>query len=123
MAEIKKLTKKEKFAMIKEYIVDNEMLTEFIDNEIALLNRKASSSSKSKNQVENEEIKDRIVAILTQNKGVQYTITDFQKTFKEFGVDKFSNQKLSALFTQLKNELRIVKVQDKKKSYFMVENA
>ena len=123
MAEIKKLTKKEKFAMIKEYIADNEMLTEFIDNEIALLNRKASSSSKSKNQIENEEIKDRIVAILTQNKGVQYTITDFQKTFKEFGVDKFSNQKLSTLFTQLKNELRIVKIQDKKKSYFMVENA
>ena len=123
MAEIKKLTKKEKFAMIKEYIADNEMLTEFIDNEIALLNRKANSSSKSKNQVENEEIKDRIVAILTQNKGDKYNITDLQKNFKEFGVDKFSNQKLSALFTQLKNELRIVKIQDKKKSYFMVENA
>ena len=41
-----------------------------------------------------------------------------QKEFEEFGVDKYSNQKLSALFTQLKNELKIEKIQDKKKSYF-----
>ena len=41
--ENKKMTKKEKFAMIKEYIKDNEMLMEFIDNEINLLTKKASS--------------------------------------------------------------------------------
>lgn len=122
MAEIKKLTKKEKFAMIKEYIADNEMLTEFIDNEINLLTKKANSTSKSKNQVENENLKARILELLTNDKG-QYTITEFQNTFEEFAVSKYTNQKLSALFTQLVNEKKLVKIVDKKKSYFMVENA
>lgn len=115
--ENKRLTKKDKFAMIREYVLDNAMLVEFIDNEIYLLNKKASSSA-TKTQVENEKIKDRIYAILVENKDKQFTITDFQKEFEEFGVDKYSNQKLSALFTQLKNELKIEKIQDKKKSYF-----
>lgn len=122
MAEIKKLTKKEKFAMIKEYIADNEMLTEFIDNEINLLTKKANSTSKSKNQVENENLKARILELLTNDKG-QYTITEFQNTFEEFAVSKYTNQKLSALFTQLVNEKKLIKIVDKKKSYFMVENA
>ena len=122
MAEIKKLTKKEKFAMIKEYIADNEMLTEFIDNEINLLTKKANSTSKSKNQVENENLKARILELLTSDKG-QYTITEFQNAFEEFAVGKYTNQKLSALFTQLVNEKKLIKIVDKKKSYFMVENA
>ena len=120
MAEIKKLTKKEKFAMVKEYIVDNEMLTEFIDNEIALLNRKSSSSSKTKTQVENEVIKDKIVVILT-GLATPMTITEIQKASDELA--KYSNQKLSALFTQLKDEGRIVRTQDKKKTYFSVKVA
>ena len=40
MAEIKKITKKEKFGMVLDYIQDNEMLREFIENEINLLNKK-----------------------------------------------------------------------------------
>lgn len=122
MAEIKKLTKKEKFAMIKEYITDNDMLMEFIDNEINLLTKKASSTSKNKNQVENENLKVRILELLTNSKN-QYTITEFQNTFEEFAVSKYTNQKLSALFTQLVNEKKVIKIVDKKKSYFMVENA
>ena len=122
MAEIKKLTKKEKFAMIKEYIADNDMLMEFIDNEINLLTKKASSTSKNKNQVENENLKVRILELLTNSKN-QYTITEFQNAFEEFAVSKYTNQKLSALFTQLVNEKKVIKIVDKKKSYFMVENA
>jgi len=122
MAEIKKLTKKEKFAMIKEYIADNDMLMEFIDNEINLLTKKASSTSKNKNQVENENLKARILELLTNSKN-QYTITEFQNAFEEFAVSKYTNQKLSALFTQLVNEKKVIKIVDKKKSYFMVENA
>ena len=34
MAEMKKLTKKEKYGMVLNYIQDNELLTEFINNEI-----------------------------------------------------------------------------------------
>lgn len=122
MAEMKKLTKKEKYGMVLNYIQDNELLTEFINNEIALLEKKASSTSKTSTQKENEVIKDKIVALL-RNSQKQLTITEFQATYEEFAVDKYSNQKLTALFTQLKNEGRISRIQDKKKSYFYVEVA
>mgnify|MGYP003301682386 CR=1 FL=1 len=108
MAEIKKLTKKEKFAMIKEYIADNEMLTEFIDNEINLLTKKASSSKKTKDQVINEEIKDKIIIVLTKT-AMPMTITDIQKADSELAT--YSNQKISALITQLKEEKRLQKLE------------
>ena len=120
MAEIKKLTKKEKYGMVLDYIKDNEMLVEFINNEINLLTKKASSSSKNKNQLENENIKDRIVAVLTEN-ARPITITDMQKENDEMA--SYSNQKLSALLTQLVNEKRVVRTPDKKKTYFSVEVA
>ena len=113
--ENKKLTKKEKFAMIKEYIADNEMLIEFIDNEINLLTRKASSSAKTQTQKANENIKEKIVELL-KSKDMQYTITEFQNAFED--MSEYSNQKLSALFTQLVNEKKVEKTVDKKKSYF-----
>lgn len=120
MAEMKKLTKKEKYGMVLNYIQDNEMLVEFIENEINLLNKKASSNSKTQTQKDNEVIKEKIVALLNTSPK-PLTITEFQATYKEFAVDKYSNQKLTSLFTQLKNESKIVRIQDKKKSYFYVE--
>lgn len=113
--ENKKLTKKEKFAMVMEYVTDNEMLTEFLQNEINLLTKKASSSSKSKTQVENEGIKEIILNTLIEI-GEGITITDLQKVNEELG--KLSNQKISALMTQLKNEGKVERIQDKKKSFF-----
>lgn len=120
MAEIKKLTKKEKFGMVLDYIQDNEMLVEFINNEISLLTKKASSSAKSKTQLENDNIKSRILEVLTESQE-KYTITDFQNTYEEFSISRYSNQKMSALFTQLVNENKIYKTIDKKKSYFSVK--
>lgn len=117
MAEIKKLTKKEKYGMVLDYIQDNEMLVEFIENEINLLTKKASSSSKTKTQIENEAIKEKIVAILTEI-AIPVTITDLQTKSTELAT--YSNQKISALLTQLVNEKRITRVVDKKKAYFMI---
>lgn len=113
--ENKKLTKKEKFAMIKEYIADNEMLMEFVDNEINLLTKKASSSAKSKNQIENENIKDNIITALIEI-DTPVTITELQKSNESMAV--YSNQKLSALLTQLYKENRVERIVDKKKTYF-----
>lgn len=113
--ENKKLTKKEKFAMIKEYIQDNEMLMEFIDNEIDLLNKKASSSAKTQTQKENENIKEEILKELSKlDRPV--TITELQENSAP--MKKYSNQKISALLRQLLNENRAEKIQDKKKAYF-----
>ena len=113
--ENKKMTKKEKFAMVKEYVLDNPMLVEFIDNEINLLTKKASSSAKTQTQKANENIKEKIVELL-KSKDMQYTITEFQNAFED--MSEYSNQKLSALFTQLVNEKKVEKTVDKKKSYF-----
>jgi len=115
----KKLTKKEKFAMLKEIVVDmgNDMLVEFIDNEISLLEKKSSKSTQTKTQVENENIKDKIVEVLLElDKSV--TITELQGANEEMAT--YSNQKLSALLKQLVEENRVVRVPDKKKTYFTV---
>lgn len=117
MAEMKKLTKKEKYGMVLNYIQDNSMLVEFIENEINLLNKKASSSSKTKTQVENDAIKEKIVALLTEI-ARPITITEFQKLNEEMG--SYSNQKLSALFKQLHDSGVIKKFTDKKKTYFHI---
>lgn len=115
----KKLTKKEKFAMLKEIVVDmgNDMLVEFIDNEISLLEKKSSKSTQTKTQVENETIKDKIVAVL-KNLDRKVTITELQGANEEMAT--YSNQKLSALLKQLVEENRVVRVPDKKKTYFTV---
>jgi len=115
----KKLTKKEKFAMLKEIVVDmgNDMLVEFINNEISLLEKKSSKSTQTKTQIENENIKDRIVEVLLElDKSV--TITELQGANEEMAT--YSNQKLSALLKQLVEENRVVRVPDKKKTYFTV---
>ena len=89
----KKLTKKEKFAMLKEIVVDigNDMLVEFIDNEISLLEKKSSKSTQTKTQVENETIKDKIVVAL-ENLDRKVTITELQGANEEMAT--YSNQKL-----------------------------
>lgn len=117
MAEIKKLTKKEKYGMVLNYIQDNEMLVEFINNEINLLNKKASSTSKTSTQKENEVIKEKIVALLIEI-GQPITITDLQKNSEDMA--KYSNQKLSALLKQLHDDKIVNKFTDKKKTYFYV---
>ena len=116
----KKLTKKEKYGMVLNYIQDNEMLVEFIENEINLLNKKASSTSKTSTQKENEVIKKDIVATLKEI-GTPVTITEMQKASAKMSV--YSNQKLSALLKQLYEEKLVNKAVDKKKTYFFVEVA
>ena len=115
MAEIKKLTKKEKYVMILDYIKDNEMLMEFINNELELLSKKSSRTAPTKTQVENEKIKEKIVTTLVELDKYA-TITDIQNANTELA--NLSNQKISALLKQLYDNKVIDKVIDKKKAYF-----
>ena len=118
MAEIKKLTKKEKYGMVLNYIQDNEMLVEFINNEINLLTKKANSTCKTQIQKDNEVIKEKIVAILTEL-DAPVTITEMQKQYEDMGA--YSNQKISALLKQLHDEKKVYKFTDKKKTYFSIK--
>ena len=123
--ENKKLTKKDYFEMIKGICGDREDIVNFCNHEIELLSRKNSKSGTTKTQKENIEIAEMLVDELAKiNKPV--TITDLMnesETIKAFRLENgnvLSNQKISAIFKQLVDNKTIVKVTDKKKSYFSV---
>ena len=115
MAEIKKLTKKDYFNVIKELVSDRQDLVDFIDHEIELLSKKSSRTAPTKTQVENEAIKEKIVATLVEL-GRYATITEIQNANTELA--DLSNQKISALLKQLVDTNIVAKMLDKKKAYF-----
>ena len=119
-----KVTKKDYFNALRNLVVDTEVenktaLIDFIDNELALLAKKANSakSKPAKAQAENESIKTAIIAALNEAEKA-LTITEFQTTYPEFA--EYSNQKMSALFKQLVDAGAVEKTVVKKKSYFSV---
>ena len=118
------MTKKETLEMIVEVMGGKELTAEeketivsYATNEISLIEKKAekAKTQKSKTQKENEVIKAQLLEYLNSLvDGV--TITDIIKGCDTFS--EFSTQKLSALLKQLVDSGEVVKVIDKKKSYF-----
>lgn len=125
MAETKKLTKRDYFAQLKEIVKDNAELVAFIDHEVELLTRKNSGNSQSKTQKENEVVAKMLVEELAKI-AKPVTITDLMtssdvvKGYVLENGNHLTNQKISAIFKQLTESNQIVKVTDKKKSYFSV---
>ena len=114
----KKVTKREKFEMLKALseVKANPMLTEFIDHELELLAKKNASEKKpTAQQMANEGLKQTIVDVLTDNGGLM-TVTDVQKASAE--LSELSNQRISALLRQLKDDGKVERVEDKRKAYF-----
>ena len=122
MEKVRKVTKKERFEMIKEIVLnaglDNEAeMIEFLDNEINLLNKKRASGAKTATQKENEVLVEKLYAVLAEI-GRPVTVSELQKENEDFGA--MSNQKVSALMKKLKDAGRVNKVDDKKKAYFSI---
>lgn len=122
----KKLTKKDYFEMIKEVCANRTDIIDFCNHEIELLTRKNSKGGATKTQKENEIVAEMLIKELAKiNKPV--TITDLMNTseiVKNYVLENgnpLSNQKISAIFKQLVESKKIVKVTDKKKSYFSIE--
>lgn len=115
---MEKMTKKEMFEMIKGVCANDTRIVEFCDHEIELLTRKASKSTMTKTQKENEGIMEIIVNAL-KNLDKAVTITELQGTCTELA--DYSNQKISALLKKLVDSNQVVKTIDKKKSYFSIE--
>ena len=117
-----KPTKKALFTALLTLVTETapenaETLTAFINNEIALLDKRAANKTASKTQIENENIKAKILDALTEiDKPV--TISELQALTPELAV--YTNQKLSALLTQLKANNLVTKTIEKKKSYFSI---
>jgi hypothetical protein len=117
MANSNKLTKAQKFGMLKAIpaVAENSVLVEFIDHELELLAKKNSSEKKpTANQVVNEGIKSAILNGMESGK--LYTITDLIKSIPECA--DLTNQRVSAIVRQLKDEGSVERIEEKRKAYF-----
>ena len=121
----KKRVKRDYFEMIKVICKDNEDIVNFCDHEIELLNRKNSKNGATKTQVENAKVATILIEELVKL-AKPVTITDLMNesdVIKEYRLENgnlLSNQKISAIFRQQVEAGKIIKVTDKKKSYFSV---
>ena len=116
-----KITKREVIGMMmnEEVVKANPTYVAYLENELALLNKKASNKKATKTQEENVGIKATILEVLaTIGRG---TVTDIQNGNAELSA--LSNQKVSALVRQLVESGKVVKTVEKKKSIFsLAEN-
>ena len=111
-----KKTKKDLFLEVREVVAGNEELVAFIDHELELLNKKASTKSTKVNE-EQVALMEKIVNALNEI-ARPVTISELQKENAEMA--EYSNQKLSAMLKKLVDSKQVTKMVDKKKSYFMV---
>ena len=125
MEKMKKLTKKDYFAQIRAIVINDPELVAFVDHEVELLTKKNTGNSQTKVQKENETVKTILINELAKI-GRAVTITELMNespVVKEYTLEngnKLTNQKISAIFKQLVEAKELVKVTDKKKSYFSI---
>ena len=111
----KKMTKRDYFtAILSKYpLTDAEKA--FVEHELELLEKKNSSEKKpTAQQAANEVVKTAIAEGMTPNR--LYTVTEIQKEIPECA--EMSNQRISALLRQMKEDKIIVRTEDKRKAYF-----
>ena len=119
--ENKKMTKKETINLLIDVLMGNkevedvQIFIDFLIHERELLERKSSNSGQTKTQKENEILKEKIVKTLKELNKFS-TITEIQESNAELA--DLSNQKITALLTQLVNANIVDRVVDKKKAYF-----
>lgn len=116
---MKKLTKVEMFTAIKSHLTNADEIA-FLDHEIELVQKKnANKSAKpTKKQVENLDLRNAILDGMEDGKA--YTVTELTKVVPE--LDGLSNQKVSALLRQLKEEGSITREEVKRVAYFTKVN-
>lgn len=97
-----------------------EDIVKFAQGRIEVLNRKASGKKATKTQKENEDIKTRILQILTEN-DKPMSVTEMLNTGRFNDFEKtITNQKVSALLRQLILAEKVEKKVEKKVSYFSI---
>ena len=119
MAE-KKMTKKDMFNLIMNELSDNDLIVEFCEHEIELLNKKATKPSKA--DKEKDELANKLYDVLAEyDKGM--TISEL---IKDNGLDflekdgQVSTQRVSAYMKKLVDCGKVEKYTDKKKTYFKI---
>lgn len=106
------MTKRENFTAIRAIVADNAELAAFIDHELELLDKKnAKGSAPTKKQIVNNAIKDEILSVMSDK---PMTISEIMELVPSVE----SNQKMSALITQLKNDGKVIRTVEKRVAYF-----
>ena len=118
--EVTRKFKKDYYARLAEIVretapTDSEELISFIDHEIELLSAKASKKTPTKTQKENVAVTEKICEVLAEAEKPM-TVTELMAADTELG--QYSNQKLSALLSQLVKSNKVIKTIDKRRSYF-----
>lgn len=111
----KKITKREMFEQIKGVLTDPTQIA-FIEHELELLTKKNAGDRKpTATQKENIDLKNQILNLMENDK--MYTITDMMKEFD--CLNGLSNQRVSALVRQLKEDNLVQRIEEKRKAYFV----
>ena len=113
----KKITNRDRYTALLSIpaVQADPGMVEFINHELELLAKKNSADKKpTAQQVANEGIKQAILDAMGENH--LYTVTEIQKSVAECA--DLSNQRVSALLRQLKDDGVIVRTEDKRKAYF-----
>ena len=120
MANSQKLTKAQKYGMLKDLaeVKANPVLVEFIDHELELLAKKnASGSGKmTATQKANEEIKVQIMEEMGKEPNRLYSVSEMIKCFE--CCKELSLPKVTARVTQLSKADFVERVEEKRKAYF-----
>jgi len=110
-------TKREYFNELKAIVSDNDALVAFIDHELELLDKKNSApKNPTAKQLENEKIKDYILAHLVK----PMTISEMLKDFLADYPTELSNQRVSAIVKQLVEDNAVIRTVKQRKAYFSV---
>ena len=113
-----KITKGERFESLLTIpaVQADQGLVDFINHELELLAKKNTSEKKpTAVQVANEGLKQTIMDVLTENGGLM-TVTDVQKSCDALA--ELSNQRISALLRQMRDDGKVERVEEKRKAYF-----
>ena len=116
-----KITKKEVITkMLKEEVIKaNPLYLNFLTHELELLEKKATRKASSDKSQEDATIKAIILEVLAViGKG---TVTEIQLADDRIGLNKYRNQKISAILKKMcEEDCTVIKVVDKRKSLFFL---
>ena len=112
-----KMTKKEMFAAIREMVIDNAEMVEFIDNEIARLNRKSTSKKPTKTQIENEGFKADILETLTR---LDRPVTINELCENCESIAELTNQRITHMLTALRKDGKVARTMVKRIAHYSI---
>ena len=104
---------------IEEVKANDELVEKLTALKTSVSKKSTSKSGKpTAKQKANEEIKEKILALMATEPNRLFTISEICKMYTD---EELSNQKVSALMRQLVVEGSVDRVEDKRKAYFSVK--